>query len=358
MKKRALLALIGTGMMVGAAFVSYRWMNEWRWQERTDDAYLHSDMTPISPQVGGYIAAVEVGDNQLVRKGTVLVRIDDRDYRARAEEAQAAVAAREAALDNLEARTALQKASIIAAEAQIAGASAEKRLSQADLRRAEAMLQGGAVSRQRLDTSEADATKADAGLRAAEANADAARRQLAVLESERRMAQAQLDQARAQLAEARLDLEHTVVTAPVDGMVGDRSAQMGEFVRPGSPLMVVVPVDDVWVEANFKETQVDRMQTGQAVSITVDSFPGQTLSGHVDSLAPASGAKFSLLPPDNATGNFTKVVQRIPVKIVINAGNPLAGRLRPGMSAVVAVETRPDHEDRSTVAGPRVARAP
>ena len=191
-------------------------------------------------------------------------------------------------------------------------------------------------------------------MRAAQANADATRRQVSVLDSERAMDLAQLEEARAQLATAELDLEHTVVTTPVDGVVGNRGVQLGQFVRAGAPLLSVVPLDQVWVEANFKETQIGKMLPGQSVRITVDAFSGETLPGHVDSFSPASGAKFSLLPPDNATGNFTKVVQRIPVKIIVDPGHALTGKLRPGMSAVVTVDTN-DHADVSLGVFPKAA---
>jgi len=358
MKKRNVLAVIGTGLAVSASVAGYQWATDWRWLEHTDDAYLHSDITPISPKVGGHIAAVEVTDNQAVHKGDVLVRIDDRDYRAKVDEIRALVAAREAAIVNLDARRDLQQSTISAADAQIGSASAELTRSRADLVRSEELVRESVVSRQRLDTTQADASKAGAGVRTAHANAEATRRQLAVLDSERQMSQAQLDQARAQLAAAELDLDHTVVISPVDGVVGNRGAQLGAFVRPGAPLLSVVPMDQVWVDANFKETQIDQMKVGQPVVVKIDAFPGHNLSGRVDSFAPASGAKFSLLPPDNATGNFTKVVQRIPVKIIVDRDNPLAGRLRPGMSAEVTVDTKGDNDAGLGLAPKAFAKAP
>jgi membrane fusion protein (multidrug efflux system) len=343
MKKARLLVFVGPLVIAALLGGGYEWATVWRWHESTDDAYLHSDITPVSPKVGGHVAAVEVTDNQPVHKGDVLVRIDDRDFRAKVEELRAVVAEREAALLNLDARTEAQRAAINYAIAQLGSAGAELTRSQADLTRSRELVRDDFVSHQTLDTHQADALKANAGVRGAEANADASRRQLAVLESERQMDQAQLDQAKAQLAAAELDLEHTVITSPVEGVVGNRGVQLGEFVKPGTTLLAVVPLNQVWVEANFKETQIERMEKGQPVALTIDAYPGQPLTGRIDSVAPASGAKFSLLPPDNATGNFTKVVQRIPVKILVDADHPLAGKLRPGMSAVVVVDTKADH---------------
>lgn len=340
MNNRKILVFLGITVGLILSVCAYQWATAWRYHQSTDDAYLHSDITSISPKVSGHVSDVAVSDNQSVHKGDVLVRIDDRDYRAKVEEMRAQVEAREAALANLDARLALQRSSILAAEAQIGSASAEVVRSHADLERGKALVREDFVSRQILDTRQADNQKAGAAMRAAQANADAARRQIAVLESERAMDAAQLEEARAQLASAELDLEHTVITAPVDGVVGNRGVQLGQYVRTGSPLLSVVPLNEVWVEANFKETQIGHMQPGQPVSLSIDSFSGETLKGHVDSLSPASGAKFSLLPPDNATGNFTKVVQRIPVKIVIEPGHSLEGKLLPGMSAVVTVDTK------------------
>jgi len=339
MDKRKLLVILGSAVGLALTVSAYEWATVWRFHQSTDDAYLHSDITSISPKVAGHVATLEVTDNQMVRKGDVLVRIDDRDYRAKVEEMRAQMLAREASLANLDARLNLQRSTIAAADAQIGSASAEVTRSQADLNRSQALVREDFVSRQTLDTHEADHLKAGAAMRAAQANADATRRQIGVLESERAMDAAQLEEARAQLATAELDLEHTVVTAPVDGVVGNRGVQLGQYVRTGTPLLSVVPLDQVWVEANFKETQIQHMQPGQPVTISIDSFSGETLQGHVDSLSPASGAKFSLLPPDNATGNFTKVVQRIPVKIIVDPGHSLEGKLLPGMSAVVTVDT-------------------
>jgi len=358
MNKRVVLPIVGAVAVLAVAAGAIQWMTVWRWQENTDDAYLASDITTISAKVSGHVVSVEVQDNQPVHKGDVLARIDDRDYKAKVDQARALVAAREATLANLEARLASQRSSINAAEAQIGSASAEVTRSQADLERSRALVRESYVSRQLLDTNKADALKANAQMKAVSASAEATRRQLAVLETERQMDLAQVDEARAELAATELDLEHTVVVAPADGVVGNRSVQLGLYVRTGSPLLSLVPLDQVWVVANFKETQIGKMQPGQAAEIEVDSFAGQKLTGHVDSFSPASGAKFALLPPDNATGNFTKVVQRIPVKVLVDAANPLAGKLRPGMSAVVTVDTKRDTANGQGPAPKALTKAP
>ncbi len=339
MNKRLLLALVGTAGLLAAAGPGYKWQTAWRWQESTDNAYLAADITPIAPKVQGHVVELAVGHNQAVRAGEVLLRIDDRDYKARLAEAEAKVGARRAALANLDERLELQRKAIAQADANRAAVEADRARASADLDRSRALLADNHVSRQRFDMNKADAAKAAASGRAAAVAVEAARQQIAVLESERAMTQADLQQAEAERDRAALDLANTVVTAPVDGVVGNRAVQLGQFVAPGRQLLSLVPLAQVWVEANFKETQIGRMQPGQAVEVAVDAFPGQTFQGRVDSFAPASGAEFSLLPPENATGNFTKVVQRIPVRISLEPG-ALQGRLLPGMSALVTVDTK------------------
>lgn len=339
MNKRKLLIFLGSAVGLALVATGYEWLTSWRFHQSTDDAYLQSDITSISPKVAGHVEVLAVSDNQVVHKGDVLLRIDDRDYRAKVDEMRALVDARQAALANVDARLESQKSSIAAAVAQIGSASAEVVRANADLERSRTLVREDFVSRQTLDSQRADHLKAGAAMRAAQANADASRQQIAVLETERAMDKGELEEAQAQLASAELDLDHTVVTAPVDGVVGNRGVQLGQYVRVGTPLMSVVPLHNVWVEANFKETQIGKMRPGQPVDISIDTFSGASLHGHVDSLSPASGAQFSLLPPDNATGNFTKVVQRIPVKIIVDPDAPLAGKLLPGMSAVVTVDT-------------------
>ncbi|CUW38389.1 Putative Multidrug resistance efflux pump(RND efflux pump, membrane fusion protein,45-334) [Magnetospirillum sp. XM-1] len=331
----AALALVSV-----AGWSAYRWSQDWRWMESTDDAYVDGDITAISPKVAGHVVELVARDNRPVAKGDVLLRIDPRDYRARVEEATGQVKARLAQLIQIDDKVAVQEAVVAQSGASISAARAEMVRAKADFERSRRLVREDYVSRQRFDVSQADAARAEAGLTGSGAGLQAARRQLTVLASERHVALAQLEQAKATLSVAETELEATTIRAPLDGVVGNRAVRDGQYVRPGQQLLAVVPLADVWIDANFKETQIGRMKPGNRVEIKVDAFPGAVIGGRVDSFAPASGAKFSLLPPENATGNFTKVVQRIPVRIRVDHDNPLAGQLRPGLSVVVKVDTR------------------
>lgn len=341
------LALGGAGLV--AAYVRY-W--EHASVEESEDAYVRAEITTISPKIQGYVSALPVVDNEVVTAGQVLLRIDDADFRARVAQAEANVAAAEAgieaqqaAITNLDSQTAQQRNMIAQAEATVMSAEAEAERAQLDYTRYETLAKEFATPRQRLEAATADLRKATAALAGARAAAAAERGKLDVLASSRKQAEAGLQQARASLGQAeasrtlaQIDLANTVLRAPVNGVVGARSVRLGALVQPGTPLLSIVPLDRVWVVANFKETQVARMRPGQAVTIRADSFPGVAIPGHIDSFSPASGAQFALLPPDNATGNFVKVVQRIPVKIAVDPDGPLRGRLRPGMSASVDID--------------------
>jgi membrane fusion protein (multidrug efflux system) len=308
--------------------------------QTTDDAYVASDITALSAKVAGYIAAVDVEDNQPVKKGDVLVRLESRDYEARRDQAQALAQARRMALAQFEAQLKQQGAQVRAAGADVSAAAADTERAKLDFERAQKLVKNEFASRQKLDLTQADSERTAAQLKRAKANVDAAQGQIGVLLAGLAQAKALAEEAEAQLELAQIDLDNTVIRAPVDGIIGNRSAQAGEYVRPGTQLLVVVPVDHVWIEANFKETQLTHMKPGQTVSIKIDAFPDQPLTGHVESIAPASGAKFSLLPPENATGNFTKVVQRVPVRISLPKESTLQGRIMPGLSAVVGVDTQ------------------
>jgi len=339
MKKPILLAAAAILLTVIAG-AGYTWLTSWRWIESTDDAYVDGDITSIMPKVAGYVVALRAEDNRPVAKGDILLRIDDRDYRAKVEDARAQVAARFAQLAQIDDRAGVQESLIAQSGASITAARAEVIRAKADYERSRRLVREDFVSRQRFDITQADATRAEASLSGSSAGLQATRRQLSVLASERSMSLAQLEQAKAALALAETDLEATTIRAPADGVVGNRAVRDGQYVRPGQMLLAVVPLGSVWIDANFKETQLAHMKPGQAVEIKVDAFPDVKLEGHLDSFAPASGAKFSLLPPENATGNFTKVVQRIPVRIRVAADNPLAGLLRPGLSVTARVDTK------------------
>lgn len=339
MKKPVLLAIAAFAALA-AGTTGLRWATEWRYVETTDDAYVEGDITNMAPKVSGHVVEVAVTDNQPVKAGDVLVRIDDRDFKARLAEARALVAARKAAAGQLDDKVAVQQAMLMQAGAGIASAQADLKRSRADLSRTERLVKDDYVSRQRFDSQAADAAKAEASVRGTSAQAMGAKRQVAVLEADRDIADAQLAQAQAQLALAEADLDATIIRAPADGVIGNRVARLGMYVRIGQHLLSVVPLSTVWIDANFKETQIGRMHPGNRADITVDAFPDVVVVGTVTGFAPASGAKFSLLPPENATGNFTKIVQRVPVRINLPADNPLAGRLRPGLSVTARVDVR------------------
>ncbi|CAA7611509.1 Multidrug resistance efflux pump [Candidatus Terasakiella magnetica] len=338
--KKSIALLVALSLISVGVWAGTRWAQDWRWIESTDDSYVDGDITAILPKVTGYVVELRAEDNRPVRKGDVLLRIDDRDYRARVDEARAALSARQAQLTQTDDKVAVQEAVITQSGASISAARADMVRAQADFERSKRLVKDDHVSRQRYDSTAADAARAQAGVAGSGAQLQGAKRQLAVLAAEHHAAEAQVEQAKAQLALAENDLEATVIRSPVDGVIGNRGVRDGQYVRPGQMLLAVVPLASVWVDANFKETQLHRMAVGQKAEITIDAFPGQTIEGRIDSFAPASGAKFSLLPPENATGNFTKVVQRIPVRIRLAPDHALAGRLRPGLSVVVRIDTR------------------
>lgn len=307
----------------------------------TDNAYIRGDVTSLAPKVAGYVTAVEVADNQAVRTGDVLFRIDDRDYRARLAQAVANLEAARARLGNVEAETGLQQALIRQAEAQRRSSVAELSLAKKSSDRRRELVRTGAVSQALVDEAEAARSHAEAGLSAAGATLEAQRQRIAVLATQREAAVAAVAQARAARDLAQIDLDGTVVRAPVDGVVGNRQVRVGRLVAAGAAVLDIVPVDDVWIVANFKETQLEHIRPGLPVRITVDGYPDEAFEGIVDSFAPGSGSAFSLLPVDNATGNFVRVVQRVPVKIRF-ADRPLPGRLVPGLSARVEIERERD----------------
>jgi membrane fusion protein (multidrug efflux system) len=337
--KRAALALAVALGIAGAADFGYGYFTHGRYLESTDDAYVKADSTIISPKVSGYIAQVLVGDNEKVRAGQLLARIDDRDFRTALDQANADVAASEAAVRNLDAQIALQQPVIEQGTADIAAAEANLKFAQEEQQRYDGLMKTGSGTIQRAQQTDAALREKVAQLQHGKSGLLAAQRKVDVLTMDRAKAVAQLDHARAVAQQAELNLSYTEISAPVDGTVGARSLRVGQFVQAGTQLMAVVPLDAVYVVANFKETQLTHVRDGQPVEIRIDGFHGTSLRGHVDSLSPASGLEFALLPPDNATGNFTKIVQRVPVKIVLD-DHSLTGLLRPGMSAEPTVDTK------------------
>jgi len=339
--KRALIAALGALLLAGAAWYGWSWWTVGRFIESTDDAYVGGDITVIAPKVAGFIDQVAVVDNQRVHAGDLLIRLDDRDYRAQLARTTAIVAAHDAALANLAAKRRLQQAMIDHDEAAIDAASAELTRTQDDVARYRELAAVKYASTQRLQLADADYKKAIAGRREAQAALDAARRQIEVIDTQMRQAQADRDEALAAQTIAELNLGYTELRAPVDGVVGNRSARVGAYASVGTQLLVVVPVQGLWVDANFKENQLSRIRAGEPVTITADVLPGERFHGHVASLAPATGAQFSVIPPENATGNFTKIVQRVPVRIALDGDAAALGRLRPGLSVEASVDQRP-----------------
>jgi membrane fusion protein, multidrug efflux system len=337
--KRAGLTLALALGVAGVADFGYGYLTTGRYLESTDDAYVKADSTIVSPKVSGYIAEVLVGDNQPVKAGQLLARIDDRDFRTALHQADADVAGSEAAVRNLDAQIALQQPVIEQGTADVAAAEANLKFAQEERARYDDLMKSGSGTIQRAQQTDAALREKVAQLQHGKSGLLAAERKVDVLTTDRAKAVAQVDRARAVEAQAALNLSYTEITAPVDGTVGARSLRVGQFVQAGTQLMAVVPLDAVYVVANFKETQLTHVRNGQPVEIRIDSFHGTRLRGHVDSLSPASGLEFALLPPDNATGNFTKIVQRVPVKIVLD-DHSLNGLLRPGMSAEPTVDTK------------------
>lgn len=338
--RKAVLAGVAVAALAGGGFGGWHWWTEGRFIESTDNAYVHGDITVVSPKVSAYVREVRAAENQQVQAGDVLAVLDDQDFRARLAEAQAAVAAQRAALGTLGSRRQLQGALIDQAAADLASAEAEQRRAQQDFDRTRSLASDSWASRQKLESAEADLRKAVAQVNRARAALEAEKDQIGVLDASRAETEARLRQAEATLQTAHNDLDNTVIRAPVDGVVGNRGVQVGQYARPGVQLLSLVPLPDVYVIANFKETQLDRMRPGQPVGVAVDAYPGRRLEGRVESFAPASGSQFSLLPPENATGNFTKIVQRVPVRIALPRDNGLSGLLRPGLSVVAEVDTR------------------
>lgn len=337
--KRGALVL---ALLAGTALGGYYGHDYWtagRYLESTDDAYVKADYTTIAPKVAGYITDVLVQDNQHVDSGQVLARIDDRDFRAALSQANADVNAAVASIHNLDAQLVLQQSLVDQARAAIDATQASLTFAVSDAERYRDLMQTGSGTIQRAQQTEAIRAQTAAQLQRDRAGLLAAEKQVAVLATAREQAEAQLERSRAVAHQAELNLSYTTIVAPVDGNVGARSLRIGQYVSAGTQLMAVVPLHATYIVANFKETQLTHVRDGQPVEIKVDSFPGAHITGHVDSLSPASGLEFALLPPDNATGNFTKIVQRIPVKIALDDEH-MAGLLRAGMSVEPTVNTK------------------
>ena len=329
------------------------WQGKQRW-EATDNAFVEADTVLVSSQIDGRIVEVLVADNQRVQAGDVLVRLDDADARARLIQAEAQLTAALAAVDNVDARSAQEGAQIQVRAAGVAQAQAQADLARAEADRYGRLASQGWVSDQRVQTERAGAAQARAVVAEAQAGLEAERRAAATLTSSRGQAEAQVELARAAVEQAQIALDRTVIRAPSPGVVGARQVRVGQYVRPGGQLMSLVPLGETYVVANFKETQVGRLRLGQTVEITADAFPGQTLTGRVDSFSPATGSEFALIPIENASGNFTKITQRVPVRIIVETGRESMA-LRPGLSVEVRVDLHSDGGASFAEAGAPVA---
>jgi len=336
---RAVIFLLAVGALV---LITTRW-NRWESNARTqttDDAYLQADLTPVAAKVSGYVTSMPVQDFERVHAGQLIVQIDQRDYVAAVDQLKASVNAAAATIEALKAQRSLQSANVEAAKATIAATSANVDQNERDLARQKRLLETGSSSTEATEKLQTTRAQLAAQLQQNRAQEMAAERQLAVLAAQQSQAEAALAAQKASLDLAKLNLGYTSIVAPQDGVIGQRQVKPGQFVPVGGQVTSLSPLPNVWVIANYKETQLTHMVAGQKAEVRVDTFPGRTMRGHVLAFAPGSGQVFSLLPPDNATGNFTKVVQRVAVKIVIDDADGLADRLRPGLSVVTTVETR------------------
>ena len=336
---RAIVFLLALGVLI---LVTTRW-NRWESNARrqsTDDAYLQADLTPVAAKVSGYVRSMPVQDFERVRAGQLLVQIVDDDYKATVDQLSASVRAAAATVEALKAQRSLQGANVEAAKATIAATSANLDQNDRDLARQHRLLETGSSSTEAAEKLQTTHAQLSAQLAQNRAQELAAARQLDVLGAQEAQAEATLAAQKASLEVAKINLGYTSIVAPQDGVIGQRQVKPGQFVPVGGQVTSLTPLPNVWVIANFKETQLTHMAVGQKAEVSVDTFPGRTLKGHVLAFAPGSGQQFSLLPPDNATGNFTKVVQRVAVKILIDDADGLTDKLRPGMSVVATVATR------------------
>jgi len=338
-RKRLLLTLCVV-VAIGVVGFGTWWMTTGRYFQTTDNAYVEAEIVHIAPKVEGYVAEVAVEDNQPVKQGDLLLRLEDKDYRTKLAEAEATLSSRLAIAQTIKESLKAQHLSVREAEASLASARAEALRAEKDRKRYAELAGAKWVSAQRLESAVATASQAQASVAEKQAALDASMQQLNVLRAQAEAVSGNIAQAQAQVDEAKLSVSYTEIRAPRDGVIGNRSAREGQFVRPGTTVMALVPLRDVYVVANFKETQLTRVAVGQKVTLDVDAFPDAEIHGRVESIAPASGSRFSLLPPENATGNFTKIVQRLPVKIVLEGPLPKNVRLTPGMSVVATIDTR------------------
>jgi membrane fusion protein, multidrug efflux system len=334
----AILLLIGSG----AAYKGYDWYTRTRFLVSTDDAYVKADMAVIAAKVSGYISSVSISDNQSVRTGDLLVSIDNGDYRLAVDAARRKVETQNSTIERIAAQVRAQAPVIEQARAQLTSAEADAVRAAAEFERANNLLRTFNATPQRVEQARADRDRSAAAVVSARAAVSGANATLAVLQAQKAEAESTRAELQTAFDRAERDLSFTEVKAPFEGVIGNKAVQLGQYVQTGTRLLALVPLDSAYVEANFKETQLGALKSGQRVSISVDAYSDRPIEGIVESFAPASGSQFSLLPPENATGNFTKIVQRVPVRIKVPPEVARAGHLRPGLSVVVEVHTRDD----------------
>lgn len=337
--KRILMGLLVLGI-AGGVYEGQSWWRHGRFIEKTDDAYVNADITVILSKVSGYVSGIERGDNSFVREGDILFRIDDGDYKLAVDSARNNLATAKAAVNRIAEQVKASQVSIQEAEAGLLAAEAAKESADLTFDRQTKLTKSSVVSQASLDTARTTRKSAEANVQKAEAAINLAKANVEVLKSQQQEAVQSVKSAKTALEKAQRDLQFTVIRAPVDGILGNRAAQIGSLVQAGSRMAAIVPISEAHIDANFKETQLDRIYPGAEVSLTVDAYPGTTLTGQVESISPATGSVFSLLPAENATGNFTKVVQRVPVKIAVDEEDVKTHPLRAGMSVIVEVDTR------------------
>ncbi|MGH6725494.1 MAG: HlyD family secretion protein [Pseudolabrys sp.] len=327
--------------LAAGGWYGYHWLTAGRFIVSTDDAYVRADATTLAAKVSGYVSAIEVADNSNVHTGDVIARVDDGDYRLAVATARDKVATQQATVERIGKQVEAQRASVEQARAQLASAEAVKTRTESEWQRQQELAAKQFASRQTLELAQSNRDQAVAGVQSAQAALDSAIANVDVLTAQKQEAARQVQEYKTALAKAERDLSFTVVRAPVDGVIGNRAMRVGDFVQTGQRLASLVPLRDVYIDANFKETQLARLRPGQPVAISVDALSSHDITGTVASVSPASGSVFSLLPPDNATGNFTKIVQRLAVRISLPADVAEQRLLRPGMSVVVDVNTKP-----------------
>jgi len=333
------LIAVGAGVLILAAIWLAHYWTRGRFVESTNDAYIQADQLTVATRVSGFVDQVLVRDNQSVRAGQPLVRVDDRDPRAKMDQALAQVDQGRASVMQAQAQIRQQEAQIAQLKAQLAGAKTQARFAERQAARYGPLAASGAETAEKYDQMRQNGDEANATMAEDRAAVLAATRQIDTLKAQILTANAKIEQAQAEVRQARVDLDATLVRASMDGRVGDETVRVGQYVQPGTAMMTVVPVQTIYLVANFKETQRARMRAGQPATIKVDALGGKALRGTVESFSPGTGAQFALFPPNNATGNFTKIVQRIPTRIRIEAGPEARKVLAPGLSATVSVDT-------------------